>query len=302
MPVLKGIYTVLVTPFLVDGRIDFDGMATNIEHQIEGGVHGVLVAGATGEYMAMDTQERKALVEFAAKTIKGRIPMLVGTITSRAETTIELTNHAAECGAAGVMILPPPGSGANMDEVYTFFKTVTDHISIPVMLYNNPGSSGIDIDVDTLAHLAELPHIDCVKESSGDIKRISQIRRRIGLDKLGVFCGWEDMALESMMAGATGWICMSSNFNPQAATKLYQLSVEEKQHDAAWSHYQHMLPMLSFLEESGKPAQVAKYMLDKMDLNGRFCRSPRSALTPSERETLYTIASHSNGLYHYSSV
>jgi len=181
MNALRGVYIVLTTPFLENGELDFEGFGKNLDNLAGSAVHGVMVAGALGEYLSMTMAERKRLVEFAAEKLKNRLPFMVGTTAHRTQDVIELSNHAAAHGAAGVMILPPPGTGLLQDEIYAYYKEIAGNVQIRIMLYNNPVSSGMDMDFDLVRKLAELPHVCCIKEASGDIKRITRMREEFGL-------------------------------------------------------------------------------------------------------------------------
>lgn len=280
MSKLNGVYVVMTTPFKKDGSFDFEGIEQNIEYFIDSGVHGILIAGATGEFGVMTVSERKTLAEFALARINRRVPAIVGAISARAEDTIELSNHAAEHGAEGVMILPPPGAGLCEEEIFQFYKQVNDNINTSIMIYNNPGSAGVDIEIDLLCRLAELDKVDCVKESSGDIKRITEIRGRLG-NKIGVFCGWEDMAWESFMAGANGWVCVCANFAPRMAVELFDKTAIEKDHQAGLSVYEKLLPSLRVLE-SGKLIQATKAFQNARDIKGGYSRLPRLPLNEEE--------------------
>ncbi len=287
MSTLKGVFVVMTTPFNEDGSIHYEGIEQNLEYYIDSGVQGILIAGATGEFGVMTLEERKAVAAFALARINGRVPAVVGATAARAATTIEVAQHAAEHGAAGVMVLPPPGAGLDDEEIFRFYKEVNDHISIPIMVYNNPGSSGVDIQIDLLHRLAELDRVDCIKESTGDVRRISMIREQLG-DRLGIFCGWEDMAYESFMAGATGWVCVCANFAPKLSVDLYQQTALEKDYEEGWKTFCRLLPALRFLE-AGKLIQAAKGFQNARDLSGGYCRSPRLPLSADEQQEIRNI-------------
>lgn len=284
---LHGVYVVMATPFKEDGAIDFEGFGKNIEHYIENNVHGVMVAGALGEYLTMTFDERKALVEYAAKVVNGRIPFTVGTIAHRTEDVIDLTNHAGDCGAAGVMILPPPGTGLMEDEIVAFYKDVTAAVSTPVLLYNNPGSSGMDMDFDLVAKIAQFPNVDAIKEASGDIKRITRISTELkGI--LTPFCGWEDMHHEAFLAGAGGWVCMGANFAPRLACELFE-HVQKGEFEKAREKTEKYNPLARYMETAGKVTQTTKYIMDKLGLAGGAVRAPRLPLTETEKGNIDAI-------------
>jgi len=284
---LNGVYIVMATPFLKDGAIDFDGVTKNLEHYISSGVDGVMAAGALGEYLTMTFDERKALVEHVAKVVDKRIPFMAGTIAHRTKDVIDLTNHAGKHGAAGVMILPPPGTGLMRDEIINFYKDVTENISTPVLVYNNPGSSGMDMEFDVIKELVEFPNIDAIKESSGDIKRITRMTAELE-GKITPFCGWEDMHHESFLAGAGGWVCMGANFAPKLTRDLFALFKEGKVAEARKLTDKYN-PIARYMETAGKVTQTTKYIMDKVGLAGGCVRAPRLPLTDQEKKNIDSL-------------
>lgn len=281
---LKGVYVVMATPFFEDESINFEGFGNNIQYYINSGVHGVMVAGALGEYLTMTFEERKSLVEYASKVIDNRIPFVVGAIAHRTRDAVDIANHAAKFGAAGVMVLPPPGTGLMKDEIIAFYKEFTSSVSTPVLLYNNPGSSGMDMDFDIISQIATFPNVEAIKESSGDIKRITRIATTLK-DVLTPFCGWEDMHHESFLAGAQGWVCMGANFAPGLTKDLFELC-RQGDWDKARDLTAVYNPLARYMETAGKVTQTTKYIMDKVGLNGGYVRSPRLPLTPQEKKKI----------------
>ena len=280
-PTLHGIVTVTSTPFREDGSIDYDGVEQNLEWQIKKGVHGLLPLGATGEYGALSMQERLDVAHFFLAKVNQRVPVIVGAISSTAETTIDISRHAADHGAAAVMILPPPGTHPSQDEIFNYYKTISENVPLPVMIYNNPGSSGVDIAPGTLEKITTLPMMHYIKESTGDIRRMTGILDALD-GRILPFCGCEELAYESFMLGARGWICVIGNFAPGMAVELYRRTVEEKDFAGGWALYRKMLPMLGHLEQSGRLWQTVKYVQNRIGLAGGKLRSPRLPLTTSQ--------------------
>jgi 4-hydroxy-tetrahydrodipicolinate synthase len=147
----------------------------------------------------------------------------------------------------------------------------------------------VDVQAATVERLARLPHIQGIKESTGDIRRITELRTRTN-DGLTVFCGWEDMAYESFLMGCTGWVCVIGNVLPKAAVELFDLVVEKKDLDGGWRLYKRMLPLLRFLEYAGKTQKALKHLMDGMGLAGGFGSSPKLPLdegTKAEVERMF---------------
>ena len=174
MKQIHGIFAVTVTHFQENGEIDYAACAKHINWLIESGVHGLLPLGATGEFSALTLEERKAFAEFAMKEVAGRVPVIIGAVSTNVDVTLEVAKHAASIGADGVMILPPPGLHPSQDEIYAFYKHISENVTLPVMIYNNPGSSGVNILPETLDKIADLPHMGFLKESTGDIMRLTR--------------------------------------------------------------------------------------------------------------------------------
>lgn len=295
MPEMHGVFVVMTTPFKENGEIDYDGARDNINWYIDSGVHGILPMGATGEFAALSLEERKKFTEFVTETVAGRIPVCVGAVSQNVSTTLDVMEHAHSIGADGVMCIVPPGLGVNQEEAYAFFKEISDHAQLPVMVYNNPGSSGVDLEPTTLNKILDLPHMDYIKESTGDIKRLSLIKDTMD-DKVTIFCGCEDMAMESFLMGAQGWVCVLANIAPALSAKLFELVTVEKDFDAAWELYRKVLPMLRYIEGSGKLWQVTKYAMDIQGHCGGYSRSPRLPLTAQEQTDIKEIL-NANPLY-----
>ena len=288
MAKMHGVFVVMTTPFTENGEIDYAGARENINWYIESGVHGLLPVGATGEFASLSLEERKEFAEFVIATAAERVPVCIGAVSQNVDTTLEICRHAQEIGASGAMCLVPPGLHLSQEEAYAYFKKISDSVSLPIMVYNNPGSSGVDVEFETMQRIVQLPHMDYLKESTGDIKRLSLIKDQLEND-VTVFCGWEDMAYESFVMGAQGWVAVLANAAPQMSARLFELVADEKKYDEAWELYRKMLPLLRYIEGSGKLWQVIKYAMDVQGHVGGICRSPRLPLTDAEKADIERI-------------
>ena len=238
-------------------QLDLPTLATHVDRLIEeGGVHGVIPLGSTGEYYALSPQERQAVVRTTLEAAAGRVPVVVGTNAASTREVVHFSRQAEQAGAAGVLLAAPYYCLPSCDELFEHFRTVDQAIDIPIMLYNYPGRTGVDLAPDLIERLAELQNVRYVKESSGDVTRISQIIRRCGR-KLSVFCGCDTLALESFVLGAAGWVGGGSNFLPQSHVRLYALAAGQKDFLAARAMYYQLLRVLEILEQ-GKYTQLVK--------------------------------------------
>lgn len=282
MKKFHGIIAVTVTPFLENGSIDYTTAEKHLNWLIESGVHGVLPLGATGEFAALSMEERKEYASFAMKTVKGRVPVMIGAVSQNIETTIEVSRHAAEIGADAVMVLPPPGLHTSQVEIYEFYKHISANVTLPVMVYNNPGSAGVDIAPETMERIATLPHMEYLKESTGDLRRMTRMLDTLA-HELVIFCGCEELAYESFAMGAKGWICVLANIAPAQCVQLYEMVAQKGELANARPLYKQMLPMLRLIEETGELWQVVKYGMKHYGFGSGALRLPRQPISSATK-------------------
>ena len=274
---LEGVFVVTVTPFTASGAVDHAGLKKNIDWLIGEGVNGVIPLGSTGEFASLEEEDKVKVVDTVVRAADGRVPVVVGAAAETTEKALANARQAERAGAAGVLLLSPWYYSPDQEEIYHHFRRVAEGIGIPLMIYNNPASSKVDVTAATVARLAKLPNVRCIKESTGDIKRITEIRLATE-DGITVFCGWEDMAYESFVMGARGWVCVIGNVLPRAAVQLYDLVAVKKDMAAGWQLYRRMLPLLRMLEYAGKTQKILKHAMDRMGLAGGASRSPKLPL------------------------
>lgn len=287
MKEFRGSYVVNITPMTKDCEVDYTGLKDNLDWYIEKGTAGLDVLGSTGEFVSLTKEERIKVAETAVKHVNGRVPVILGTAAPTTKETIEYTRHAKEIGADGVMIISPYYSLPSENEIYEHFKAVSEAVDIPIMMYNNPATCGVDIKPELAVKICGLKNIEYVKEASMELRRIRQIVK-LGKGKVKVFNGCEDIALEAFINGAVGWVSVIGNVVPDMSQKLFDLAVENKITEAK-ALYEKMLPLLTFIEESGKLVQTIKACLNKMGRAAGPCRLPRLPLSPEEDAVLERI-------------
>lgn len=281
----KGVYPVLVTPMHEDGTVNWEGFANNIEYFIGEGVDGLAINGSTGEFVSLTKEERFKAVEVAVKQVNGRLPLIVGTAAETTADAIDYTRQAEEAGADGALLINSYYAHPKEDEIYEHFKAVAEAVSFPVMIYNNPFTSGVDISVETILRVGrDVSNITHIKESSGEIRNVRDISRQ-GAGSIKTFCGADDMVLESFLVGAVGWISVAGNISPRTAKAVYD-AFEAGDLAKAWDIYDRLLALCNFLEGSGKYVQVAKRAMELKGLAGGPPRRPRLGLTNEEDEML----------------
>ena len=253
----RGIYTAMVTPMTPNEEVDFATLETFVNYLIDQGVHGLIPLGSTGEYYALSPQEREAVIRATLDAAAGRVPVLAGANAGATREVVDYCKQAEQLGAAGVLLAAPYYSLPTTDELFEHFRVVAESIGVPIMLYNYPGRTGVDMTPDLIVRLAELDRVQYVKESSGDITRVSEIIRRCGKN-ITVFCGCDTAALESFVLGAVGWVGGVVNVLPRAHAELFELAVEKQDFLTARELYFKMLPTLAIMEGCGKYTQFVK--------------------------------------------
>jgi 4-hydroxy-tetrahydrodipicolinate synthase len=282
MAAFRGVYVVNVTPFTADRKVDYPGLGRNIRWLVAQGVHGLIPLGSTGEFASLDDGDKARVLDTVLEAAEGKVPVVAGVSAETTEKAVENARNAARAGVSGLLLLPPWYYTPDQDEIVEHFRQVAEATPVPVMVYNNPFSSKVDIQAATVERLAGIKGIQAIKESTGDIRRLAEIRTRTD-DGITLFCGWEDMAYESFLMGCTGWVCVIGNIWPRAAVQLYDLVVEKKDLAAGWKLYKRMLPMLRFLEYAGKTQKALKHVMDGMGLAGGRCSSPKLPLDDATR-------------------
>ena len=281
----EGIYTPVVTPYSDDGSIDRDRFAEVVEHLIAAGVHGIIVAGTTGEYYAQTAEERAALMPLARDVIKGRVPLIVGTGALRTEESIWFAEQAKEVGADAILVATPPYSVPTGRENALHALAIDRAVNLPIMLYNYPGRMAAEMDEDFLDRVGRSPNFCAIKESSGDINRLHLLAR--DYPHIQLSCGMDDQALEFFAWGARSWVCAGSNFAPQAHIALWRACAVDGDFDRGRRTMSAMLPLMRVLEQGGKFVQCIKHGLS---LRGLPVGPPRRPLQPLNKDEKRALA------------
>lgn len=277
---LRGIFAAMVTPMTADEEVDHPELAALTDCLIRQGIHGLIPLGSTGEYYALSADERERVLRTTLEAAAGRVPVVPGTNAGSTRDVVAFSRQAEQLGCAGVMLASPYYSLPRPEELLAHFQAVNGAIGVPIMIYNYPGRTGVDMPPEFIERLAGLNNVRYVKESTGEMPRITELLRRCG-NRLGVFCGCDTIALESLMVGAAGWIGGAANFLPESHVKLYDLVVEKEDYGAARELFSQMFPILNLLEGGGKYTQWVKAACGLM---GRDCGPPRSPLGPATRQ------------------
>lgn len=276
----RGVFPAVTTKFRDDFAIDEDWNRRHISAQIESGVHGVIVSGSLGEASTLSTDEKIDLVRIAVDESAGRVPVVCGLAERSTTEACRFAERAAVAGASGIMLLPPMLYVSDRRETMTYMRTVAGSTDLPIMIYNNPVSYRVDVTPEMFAEMADEPRFEAIKESSDDVRRITDIRNQVG-DRYRIFCGVDDIALEALVLGAVGWVAGLVCAFPRETVAIYNL-VRAGRIDEAVAIYRWFMPLLH-LDVSTKLVQNIKLAEVHTGLGTETVRPPRLPLAGNER-------------------
>jgi 4-hydroxy-tetrahydrodipicolinate synthase len=217
----KGIIPPLITPVDETENVDEQALRALIEYVLAGGVHGVFVLGSTGEFYALDYDQKKRAIEITVDQVKGRVPVYVGASAITTKECINLTRTAKDLGADAVSVLTPMFISPNDEELFTHFKTIAESTDLPILLYNNPDRTGVNISAGLMERLAELPNMVGAKDSSGDMTLTSEYIRRTRDKGFRIFSGKDTLILSILVYGGFGAVAATSNIVPALVVDIY---------------------------------------------------------------------------------
>lgn len=254
----EGTFTALVTPFKDDLSIDWDAFDKLVEGQIAGGVQGIVPCGTTGESPTLDHEEQLELVKRCVKLAKGKCIVLAGTGTNATRSTINASQAAVRAGADAVMVVVPYYNKPTQEGLRQHYVDVAAAVDAPVVVYNVPGRTSIDLTADTLARICEkASNVVAVKEATGNVLRAQEIARTIG-SRISILCGDDGLTLPMISIGARGVISVTSNLYPAEVTKTTRLALEGKLEEARREHLA-LCPVheVMFVEANPSPIKAA---------------------------------------------
>jgi 4-hydroxy-tetrahydrodipicolinate synthase len=276
-----GIIPAVTTPFDASGAVDHDALERNLAALLEAGVHGFVATGTMGEAGSLSAAERRAVVETTVRVAAGGVPVIAGASAGTAAAASAFATDAAEAGADAIMLLPPLGYRGDEREIVAFYGAVGAAAGLPLMAYNNPEASGMDMPPALIARLAaEIEQVVAVKECSGDARRIAALSG----EDVEVLVGGDDWALEGLCAGATGWTSGVAVCAPAECVELYD-ACRAADLERARAVYARLLP-LARLDMTPKLVQFYKAAQDALGFTGGPVRAPRLELDEADRAVL----------------
>lgn len=282
-----GIYTPLVTPYRHDFTLNGAALAETVEHLIGAGVHGIIVAGTTGEYYAQGPEERIELMGRVRTLVGDRLPLIVGTGAMRTEDSILYAEAAKNAGADALLVATPPYACPTGREIALHALAIDRAANLPVILYNYPGRMSVNMDEECLDRLGRSPNFCAIKESSGDPNRLHMLAR--DYPHIALSCGMDDQALEFFAWGARSWVCAGSNFAPEAHIALHRACVREGDFTKGRAIMSAMLPLMRVLEQGGKFVQCIKHGLTMRGIDAGPPRRPLQPLNKDDKRELEEV-------------
>ena len=283
---IKGIIAYPITPFTADNRIDLPLYKSLAEKLITSGVHTLAPLGSTGVLPYLNDDEKEALVTASMELAQDRLPVIVGVSNLTTERTVHHARFAEKAGAAAVMIIPMSYWKLTDDEIFAHYETVARHISLPIMVYNNPATGGIDLSPALLQRLTEISNVTMIKESSGDLQRMHQLRHTLG-DRVAFYNGSNPLVLGAFAAGAAGWCTAAPNLIPELNLALYD-AVSKNDLRRARELFHRQYELLRFIVAKGLPRAV-KAGLKLQGIESGYLRAPLQALNDEETRELARI-------------
>lgn len=281
-----GVYPALMTEFKKNGALDIPATQKHVKAMLKAGVDGFIMLGTLGENLSLTPAEKSQVRRAAVEAVAGKVPVLSGIAEYTTQFAIERANEAKADGCAGVMVLPCMVYKTDPEETLVHFEAVADGVDLPLMIYNNPVTYSTDVKPDGFKRLAKKKNIVAIKESSDDVRRVSDLRNVVG-DRFQIFCGVDDIALESVALGCDGWVAGLVNAFPDETMALYRYAAAGQIKEAR-ALYRWFMPLLH-LDCHVKLVQYIKLANSMTGMGSEWTRAPRLPLKGEERERIAAI-------------
>ncbi|HWE36714.1 MAG TPA: dihydrodipicolinate synthase family protein [Isosphaeraceae bacterium] len=282
----RGVFPAATTEFGADGALDVPATLRHIDAMIETGVHGLILLGTVGENCSLEPREKVELLRSVVDHVAGLVPVLSGVAECSTAAACRFAADARRAGVDGLMVLPALVYKSDPRETMTHYRAVAAATDLPIMVYNNPVSYAVDITPEMFADLADEPRFVAIKESSEDVRRITDLRNLCG-DRYDLFCGVDDLVLESLLLGIEGWVSGLVNAFPAENRLLWDLATAGRW-DEARSVYRWYTPLLH-LDTHVKLVQYIKLAAQETGLGSEAVRPPRLPLAGDERERVLAV-------------
>lgn len=282
----KGVFPAACTQFHADQSLDLPGTLRHLDAMLDAGIHGLIMLGTVGENCSLEYAEKLDVLRATVAHVRGRVPILSGVAEYTTALGCRFAKDAERCGVDGLMVLPAMVYPSDTRETVTHFRTVAASTSLPVMIYNNPVAYKVDVRPETFAQFVDVENIVAIKESSEDPRRITDIRNHVG-DRFVLFCGVDDLVMESYILGAQGWISGLVNAFPAENRLLWDL-LEAGEFAKARRVYRWYTPLLH-LDTDPKLVQYIKLASHACGFGSETTRAPRLPIVGEERERILAV-------------
>lgn len=273
--------TAMITPFTEDNQLDWESVEKILEHLIRTGSDSIVVVGTTGESPTLSVEEKLNLYRFAVQHANGRAKIIAGTGSNHTQQSVELTKEAEKIGVDGALLVVPYYNKPSQAGLYRHFEAISKGTNLPIMLYNIPGRTGINMTVDTMAQLSQLENIVAIKESSGDLDQITQLISVLDNKKTKVYSGDDSLLLPILSVGGTGVVSVASHLVGRQMKEMIN-SFESGDVRKATTINQQLYPIFKGLFITSNPVPI-KYALSQFGLGKPIVRSPLIELNESEK-------------------
>lgn len=279
----RGIIPAMVTPFDKEGKISEDGLRELVDYLIEGGVHGLFPVGSQGEFYALEKQEKRKVLEIVLDQTKGKVPVYAGTGAITTKEAITLTKMAEDIGVDAVSIITPFFISPTQNELYEHYLAIAKSINLPILLYDNPGRTGVNLSADLVVHLSKVDNIVGIKDSSGDMTLTAEYIRRTSND-FSVLAGRDTLIYGTLLYGGKGAIAATANVAPKLVVEIYQAYVRGDIEQAKKAQAE--LAPLRLAFKLGSFPVVIKDALELMGIKAGTTRAPIKTLNKDKQEIL----------------
>ncbi|MFW6245054.1 MAG: 4-hydroxy-tetrahydrodipicolinate synthase [Fibrobacterota bacterium] len=282
----RGCYVAIVTPFTKDGKLDEEGLRSNIEYLISKGAAGIVPCGTTGESATLDWQEHNRVVDIAVEQAKGRVQVIAGAGSNNTKEAINAAQHAKEKGADAILTITPYYNKPTQEGLYQHFKAIAENVDVPMVLYNVPGRTGVNMLPETVERLCELKSVAAIKEASGSVAQVSEIHRRCG-DRVTILSGDDGLTLPTLACGGKGVISVIGNIVPDKMGSMIDSFLNGDTSTALKIH-EELLPLSQIVFIEANPVPI-KACMDHLGLAAGPVRLPLVSMKEDNKKQLLSV-------------
>lgn len=285
MSIFKGSGVALITPFTKEDKVDFEKLGELLEYHIQHKTDAIIINGTTGESATLTDKEKRDIVRYCVEKVNGRVPLIAGTGSNSTKHAVEMSKEADELGVDGLLVVTPYYNKGNENGIYEHYKLIAESVSCPIILYNVPSRTGINLSIPLLKKLAQIENIVAIKEASGNISYVGEIAREI--PKLDIYSGNDDMTIPLMSYGGIGVISVSANIIPENVHNMCHYFLNDNIEEAKnlQLKYNDLVDSL-FIEVNPIPVKEA---MNYLGYEVGECRLPLGKMKEENIEKLHSI-------------